>query len=150
MSAHPVSFRRSVGTSDAPDYADMSDEMMERPRQQSSTASSNHSSSTIRHFDSLRLKDEILGLAAHELRGPLTPLRLATHMVRTAFADRLDLLRAIEVIDRQIVEIARLTEDLMDATRVGQNVLHLSKVEVDVVDVLADPCEVAMLYAAHL
>jgi signal transduction histidine kinase len=71
-------------------------------------------------------------------------------MVRTAFADRLDLLRAIEVIDRQIVEIARLTEDLMDATRVGQNVLHLSKVEVDVVDVLADPCEVAMLYAAHL
>lgn len=89
MSAHPVSFRRSVGTSEAPDCADMSDEMMERPRQQSSTASSNHSSSTIRHFDSLRLKDEILALAAHELREPLTPLRLATHMVRTAFADRL-------------------------------------------------------------
>jgi signal transduction histidine kinase len=147
MSTHPVAFRWSVGTPDA-NHADVKDEVIERPPQRTSFALSSHAPSTSHHFDALRLKDEILAMVAHEMRGPLTPLRLATHLIRRASADRPEVLRSIDMIDRQITQLARLAEDLMDATRVDRGALRLSKVRVDVVAVLAAPLTAAALAAA--
>jgi signal transduction histidine kinase len=55
--------------------------------------------------------------------------------------DRRDLRRLIDMIDRQISGIVRLSEDLMDATRVTQGELRPSNANVDVIAVVADPCE---------
>jgi len=88
-------------------------------------------------------------MVAHELRGPLTPLRLATDLIRRASADRPEVLRSIDMIDRQITQIARLAEDLMDATRVDCGALRVSKVTVDVTSVLGGPLAAAALAAAQ-
>jgi signal transduction histidine kinase len=123
--------------------------MVKRPQQGSSIAFSMHSSSTIRHFDALRLKDEVLAMVAHELRGPLTPMRLATHLIRRASSDRPEVLRSVDMIDRQITQIARFAEDLMDAIRVDHGALRVSRVPVDIIEVLAAPLSAAALAAAQ-
>lgn len=81
MSVHPESFRWSVGTPDT-EHADVTDEMMERPPRQTAIAFSSHSPSVGPRFDALRRKDEILAMVAHELRGPLTPMQLASRLIR--------------------------------------------------------------------
>jgi signal transduction histidine kinase len=95
-----------------------------------------------------QLKNEVLAMVAHELRGTLTPLRFGTRIVRTALVDRPDMLRLLDMIDRQTSEIERLSEDLLDATRIGQGGLRLDKLNVDVATILADPCEMGALAAS--
>ena len=53
------------------------------------------------------------------------------------------------MIDRQIAQIARFAEDLMDAIRVDHGALRVSKVPVDIVAVLAAPLSAAALAAAQ-
>ncbi|WP_240975320.1 sensor histidine kinase [Paraburkholderia aromaticivorans] len=117
----------------------MADDMMERPPRQAAIAFSSNSSSAGHRFDALRRKDEILAMVAHELRGPLTPMQLAIHLIRRASADRPEVLRSLDMLDRQITQIIRLAEDLMDATRIDRGALRVSKVPFDVVEVLAAP-----------
>lgn len=148
MSAYPESFRWTVGTPDA-DQADVTDEVMERAPRQAAIAFSNHFPSASRRFHALRRKDEILAMVAHELRGPLTPMQLASYLIRRASADRPEVLRSVDMIDRQLTQITRLAEDLMDATRVDRGVLRVSKVPIDLVAVLAAPLTAAALSAAQ-
>jgi len=148
MSAHSGSFRWSVGTPTA-EHAPLTDAMMEPPPQRSASAFSMPASQPLRQFDALRLKDEILAMVAHELRGPLTPLQLAAHLIRRVSTDRPEVLRSVDMIDRQIAHIVRLSEDLMDAMRVEHGALRVSKVPVDVVAVLAAPLTAAALAAAQ-
>lgn len=130
-------------------HAAAMDEMIERPFWQTAIAFLNDFPSIDDHVDAPQLKDQILAVVAHELRGPLSPLRLASHLIRTASADRPEVLRSIDMIDRQITQIARLADDLMDATRAGQRTLRVHRTCVDLADVLADPFEAAALAAAQ-
>jgi signal transduction histidine kinase len=148
MSSHPESFQWSVGTPDA-HGVDVNDEMMERPQQRASAAFSSHSQSVANRFDALRRKDEILAIVAHELRGPLTPMQLAIQLIRRVSADRPDVLRSIDMLDRQITQISRLAEDLMDATRIDLGALRVSKVPSEVVAILAGPLTAAALTASQ-
>ncbi|WP_208866397.1 sensor histidine kinase [Paraburkholderia lacunae] len=143
-----MSFQWSVSTPDAR-HADVADKVMERPLRQAAVVFFNRSAPVHGHDDTPQLKDQILAMVAHELRGPLTPLQLATQLIRRASADRPEVLRSIDMIDRQITQIARLAEDLMDATRVDRGALRLSKVCVDVVAALAAPLTAAALAAAQ-
>jgi signal transduction histidine kinase len=59
-------------------------------------------------------------------------------MIRMALPDRPDILRLIDMIDRQVSEIGRLAQDLMDATRVDQGGLRLTKANIEIVAALAD------------
>lgn len=147
MSAHPVSFR-SLVDSPALQYAVVADEITKSAAQLSAVPVLKDSPSTENDVDPPQPKNEVLAMVAHELRGPLTPLRLAAGVIRSALADRPDMLRLVDMVDRQINEIGRLSEDLMDATRVGQGWLRLNKVNVDIVTVLADPCETTASAAA--
>ena len=61
--------------------------------------------------------NQILAVVAHELRGPLTPLRMASQLIRSASAGRPEILRLTDMIDRQVDGIERLAQDLMDAMR---------------------------------
>jgi signal transduction histidine kinase len=96
----------------------------------------------------LQFKNKILAMVAHELRGPLTPLQLATQLIRRVSADRPEVLRSLDMIDRQVAQIARLAEDLMDATRIDRNALRMTKERLDVVPVLAAPLAAARVAAA--
>ncbi|ANB75420.1 hypothetical protein AYM40_23900 [Paraburkholderia phytofirmans OLGA172] len=122
---------------------------MECSQQRASIAFSSHSPPAAHRFDALRRKDEILAMVAHELRGPLTPMQLAVHLIRRASADRPEVLRSIDMLDRQITQISRLAEDLMDATRIDRGALRVSKALIEVVAVLAGPLTAAALAAAQ-
>jgi signal transduction histidine kinase len=139
MSAYPASIRSSDEDS-ALQYA-VVDEIIKSPFRQAGAPVVEDSPSSSHSVDAPQLKNEVLAMVAHELRGTLTPLRFGTRIIRTALADRPDMLRGLDMIDRQTSEIERLSEDLVDATRVGQGGLRLDKLNVDVATILADSYE---------
>jgi signal transduction histidine kinase len=147
MSAHPESVQPSVAD-DSAECAAAADRMMARSPQRATVAHANGHTPARDRFDIPRLREEILAVVAHELRGPLSPLRLAASLIRRASEDRPEMLRLIDMLDRQVAQIARLADDLLDATRVGHGVLRLCRTQVDLIDVLADPCEAAARSAA--
>ncbi len=71
-------------------------------------------------------------MMAHELHGPLTPSWMASQLIRNASAERPEILRLTGVIDRRLNGIARLAQDLMDATRVSRDALRFSKVDIEI------------------
>jgi signal transduction histidine kinase len=95
------------------------------------TVLSSHRLRSLAQRNGDKVKDEILAIVAHELCGPSAPLRLAAEVIRRASPQRTDVLRMVGTIKRQIEGIARLADDLMDATRTGRGSLRLCKGEVD-------------------
>jgi signal transduction histidine kinase/CheY-like chemotaxis protein len=74
-----------------------------------------------------RRKDEFLATLAHELRNPLAPIRSAVAVLRSlAVADE-DRLEAQLIIERQVSQMARLIDDLLDVSRITAGKLPLKK-----------------------
>ncbi|MDM0037648.1 ATP-binding protein [Variovorax sp. J22R193] len=73
------------------------------------------------------LQDEFLAMLAHELRNPLAPIRSAVNLMeRIDTADpRLTTIR--EVVRRQVEHMARLLDDLLDASRVTSGKVTLQR-----------------------
>jgi two-component system CheB/CheR fusion protein len=69
-----------------------------------------------------RRKDEFLAMLAHELRNPMAPLTMALHLLRSGAGDRH---RALEIAERQAQQLARLVDDLLDASRITQGKITL-------------------------
>jgi PAS domain S-box-containing protein len=84
-----------------------------------------------------RRKETFISTLAHELRQPLSALLAAAEVMRLA-SDSAAANRASEVMKRQIGQMNRVVEDLMDATRWAQGKLTLRKQRVDVRDVIND------------
>ncbi|ABE36443.1 histidine kinase [Paraburkholderia xenovorans LB400] len=147
MSVHPTSFRWPTSAHGAR-HADERDEIIEPAVRQPTVVAFNASRTVGDHASASKLKNQVLAMVAHELRGPLTPLQLATQLMRRASADRPEVLRSLDMIDRQIAQIARLAQDLMDATRIDRNVLRISRDHLDVVGFLAAPLAAAALATA--
>ena len=78
-----------------------------------------------------RRKDEFLATLAHELRNPLAPLLTALHLVQHANADGRMRERALPIMDRQVTQLVRLVDDLLDVSRItrGKLTLRLERVE---------------------
>ena len=74
-----------------------------------------------------RVKDEFLATLAHELRNPLAPMQNAVHLLQLAGADSLAAKKAREVIDRQIRQMTRLVDDLMDVSRITRGLVELNR-----------------------
>jgi PAS domain S-box-containing protein len=81
--------------------------------------------------DMNRRKDEFLAILSHELRNPLAPIVNAVQLLRQPNGDPLQE-RARAIIERQVSQLSRLVDDLMDASRVGTGRvrLHLEYVTV--------------------
>jgi len=90
-----------------------------------------------------RRKDEFLAMLAHELRSPLAPIRNATQLMRLGGIDSPRLLRACDVVDRQVVEMTRLVDDLLDVARITQGKISLRKESVELQKILANAVEIS-------
>lgn len=77
--------------------------------------------------DADRRKDEFLATLAHELRNPLAPVRNAVHVLQLRGGDHPELRWASDVIDRQVQQMIRLIDDLMDVSRVNQGRMELRR-----------------------
>lgn len=74
-----------------------------------------------------RRKDQFLAMLAHELRNPLAPILYALHILKAPGADPEVLGQARDVIDRQIGQMARLINDLLDVSRITRGKIQLIK-----------------------
>jgi len=83
-----------------------------------------------------RQKDEFLATLAHELRNPLAPVRNAIQILRLKGPLSPDVQWARDVIDRQMQQMTRLIDDLMDLSRITRNRIELRKERVDLARVL--------------
>src|SRR5262245_40031912 len=77
--------------------------------------------------DADRRKDDFLAVLAHELRNPLAPIRNAIAILGKK--DDLDpeVAWSREVIDRQVDQLSRLVDDLLDIGRISRGRLALRK-----------------------
>ncbi len=81
-------------------------------------------------------KDEFLASLAHELRNPLAPIQNATLILRSDAATDDTRRYALDVVDRQVRQLAQLVDDLMDLSHATTGRLELQRRVVDVRDVL--------------
>lgn len=72
-----------------------------------------------------RHKDEFLAVLAHELRNPLAALRNMLEVLKRAERDPAMTARAREVMDRQLRQLVRLVDDLLDVNRINRGKLEL-------------------------
>ena len=86
-------------------------------------------------------KDEFLATLAHELRGPLAPLRNSVEVMKLAGSDAAILERARDTMDRQLTQMERLIEDLLDIARVTRNKLILRRGPLDLAGVIQQSVE---------
>jgi signal transduction histidine kinase len=83
-----------------------------------------------------RARNEFLAVLAHELRNPLAAIPFAIELLRPAAAHSPESKSALEVIDRQTQQVAKLVDDLVDLARLSVNKLELDLQRVDLTDVL--------------
>ena len=72
-----------------------------------------------------RRKDEFLAMLAHELRNPLAPLRNALEILKRRGADLAVTREAREMMERQLRQMVRLVDDLLDVSRITTGKLTL-------------------------
>nr|WP_255492211.1 diguanylate cyclase [Luteimonas sp. MC1825] len=77
-----------------------------------------------------------MATAAHELRNPLTPIRLAAGMLGGARDDLVRFTRLRDIIEAEVVHIARLVDDLVDGSRVVSGKLRLECADIELTAVL--------------
>ncbi|NTX05684.1 ATP-binding protein [Myxococcus sp. CA040A] len=97
--------------------------------------------------EAVRLRDEFLGIASHELKTPLTPLHLKVQLLQK----QVDLLAAngkpvsaervsetLDVVQRQVRKLTSLVDNLLDVSRITAGRLKLELEEMDLASVAAE------------
>ncbi len=90
--------------------------------------------------NSIKIRDEFLAIASHELKTPLTPLKLQFQMLIKAMkqmkqfetpSDKLD--KILRSSDKQLDKINSLIDELLDVARINSGNLQLQIIEFDLV-----------------
>lgn len=92
-----------------------------------------------------RQQKEFLAVVAHELRNPLTPIRIAAEMLGLVGADEMP--RYQGIIEQEVEHMLRLVNDLLDISRMNTGKLRLERQVVDlasIIDDAVDACRPAM------
>jgi PAS domain S-box-containing protein len=90
-----------------------------------------------------RHKDEFLATLAHELRSPLAPLLNMLEVMKRSEGDTGTLRRARATIERQLGQLVRLVDDLLDLNRITHNRLELRRSDVELASVVHHAVEVS-------
>jgi PAS domain S-box-containing protein len=96
-----------------------------------------------------RKKDEFLATLAHELRNPLAPIRNALQVLRLS-PDRGAQEQARSMMGRQLEQMVRLVDDLLDLTRISQGKLELRRERVPLAAVVGSAVETSRPLIDHL
>ncbi len=98
--------------------------------------------------DALSARDEFLSIASHELKTPLTSLKLQAQIMQRAIArndpnafsaERIKTL--VQQAEKQTNRLTRLVEDMLDISRIRTGRLTIKKDNVDFCDLIADIVE---------
>jgi PAS domain S-box-containing protein len=80
--------------------------------------------------EAARKKDEFLAVLSHELRNPLAAIRSGVLVLERASGTEAAE-RAHRIIDRQVAQLTRLVDDLLDVTRISRGKLVLQRTELE-------------------
>ena len=80
--------------------------------------------------EAVRRRDEFLAMLSHELRNPLAAVVTATQLLKGEGLQG-GQTHLVEVVDRQAHQMARLLDDLLEASRVTQNKIEIRKLPMD-------------------
>ncbi len=86
-------------------------------------------------------KDEFLAVLAHELRNPLAPIRNGLQLMKRASGQKELLEQARAMMERQLTQLVRLIDDLMDVSRIRLGKLELRKERLPLAVVLSSAVE---------
>ena len=86
-------------------------------------------------------KDEFLATLAHELRNPLAPLHNGLQLIRLAENNPAMLNQARAMMERQLHQLRRLVDDLLDVSRISSNKFELRKEFVELATVVKSATE---------
>jgi len=88
-----------------------------------------------------RQKDIFIAMLAHELRNPLAPILSAAQLIGVRASEDEKVSRAAAIITRQALQLTRLVDDLLDASRIHSAKLTLQTSLVDLRTVIASALE---------
>ena len=81
--------------------------------------------------EATRAKDEFLAMLGHELRNPLSPILTALQLMRL----KKQTSRELDVMERQVGNLIRLVDDLLDVSRITRGKIELRKRAVELAEV---------------
>ncbi|WP_082439555.1 MULTISPECIES: ATP-binding protein [unclassified Massilia] len=93
-----------------------------------------------------RRKDEFLATLAHELRNPLAPIRTGLDILRLRSGDAQSTQRATDIMERQLRQMVRLVDDLLDVSRINTGKFTIKSGRVELKAVVNDALEVVRPY----
>jgi CheY-like chemotaxis protein len=88
-----------------------------------------------------RCKEEFLAVLSHELRNPLAPIQTAVDLLERAGTSNAGSERELAVIKRQVQNLKRLVDDLLDVSRISRGKIELRNELVELAAVVADAVE---------
>jgi two-component system CheB/CheR fusion protein len=88
-----------------------------------------------------RNKTQFLAMLSHELRNPLAPIKNSLYVLDRAVANGEQAKRAQAVINRQVGQLSRLIDDLLDTTRISSGKVQLKRELLDLNDVVRQTVE---------
>lgn len=95
-------------------------------------------SAALREAD--RRKDEFLAVLAHELRNPVAAIHAGLHLLaKRGDTEHAPVIR--ERLDRQLVHLGRLVEDLLDISRISEGKISLRKERIELATILQSAIE---------
>ncbi|GIZ53921.1 hypothetical protein NCCP691_39350 [Noviherbaspirillum aridicola] len=86
--------------------------------------------------DEAQSKDEFLAMLAHELRNPLAGISTALELLAIVGNDASKAAELRDVCYRQLGNLTRLVDDLLDVSRVSRGAVHLRREALDLRDIL--------------
>lgn len=93
--------------------------------------------------DQDRRKDEFLATLAHELRNPLAPIRNALEIMRLTGEDPAAVEQSRAMLERQVAQMIRLIDDLLDVSRVTTGKLRVQRQLIVLADVIQTAVEIS-------
>lgn len=91
--------------------------------------------------DADRRKSEFLAILAHELRNPLVPIRNALQILRRGDGNGDKAQPIVEIMERQIAQMVRLVDDLLDVSRISHGTIELRRERVELAAVVRQAVE---------
>lgn len=106
-----------------------------------------HENVTARHQAELALreadrrKNEFLATLAHELRNPLAPIRNSLQLMQMVGTNPQVIADSVSMMERQLTQLVRLVDDLMDVSRISRGKIELRKEPVELTAVINSAVE---------
>lgn len=91
-------------------------------------------------------KDEFLATLAHELRGPLAPVRNMLEVMKRGGVDDELMQQARDTMERQLSHMVRLVDDLLDISRISRNKIDLKRERVELASVVSQAVEATRMF----